>query len=32
MDGKATMQIGKVLDILHILGLDVSVSARGGEK
>jgi len=31
-NGKATMQVGKVLDILHILGFDVSVSARGGEK
>ena len=28
-NGKATMQIGKVLDTLHVLGLDVSISARG---
>ena len=28
-NGKQTMQIGKVLDTLHILGFDVSISARG---
>ena len=28
-NGKATMQIGKVLDTLHVLGLDLSISVRG---
>ena len=28
-NGKPTMQIGKVLDILHMLGLDISISTRG---
>jgi len=28
-NGKPTMQIGKILDILHILGMDVNVSERG---
>jgi len=28
-NGKPTMQIGKVLEILHVLGLDVYVSERG---
>lgn len=28
-NGKATMQIGKVLDTLHVLGLDMSISVRG---
>ena len=28
-NGKPTMQIGKILDILHILGLDVYLSERG---
>jgi len=28
-NGKQTMQIGKVLDTLQVLGLDVHVSARG---
>ena len=28
-NGKKTMQIGKVIDILHFLGLDISVSERG---
>ena len=28
-NGKPTMQIGKVIDILHILGLDLSISGRG---
>jgi len=28
-NGKPTMQIGKVLDTLHILGLDLNISARG---
>jgi len=28
-NGKQTMQIGKVLDTLQVLGLDVYVSARG---
>jgi y4mF family transcriptional regulator len=28
-NGKPTMQIGKVLEILHVLGLDVFVSERG---
>ena len=29
-NGKQTMQIGKVLDTLHVLGLDLSLSERGG--
>jgi len=28
-NGKQTMQIGKVLDTLHVLGFDVNISARG---
>jgi len=28
-NGKQTMQIGKVLDTLHVLGIDVYISARG---
>ena len=28
-NGKHTMQIGKVIDILHVLGLDISVYERG---
>jgi len=28
-NGKQTMQIGKVLDTLQVLGFDVHVSARG---
>ena len=28
-NGKQTMQIGKVLDTLHVLGFDVSISERG---
>ena len=28
-NGKQTMQIGKVLDTLHVLGFDVFVSTRG---
>jgi y4mF family transcriptional regulator len=28
-NGKPTMQIGKVLDTLHVLGLDVLISVRG---
>ena len=28
-NGKQTMQIGKILDTLQVLGFDVSVSARG---
>jgi len=28
-NGKQTMQIGKVLDTLHVLGLDLSLSERG---
>jgi len=28
-NGKPTMQIGKILEILHILGLDVYMSERG---
>ena len=28
-NGKPTMRIGQILDILHVLGLDVSISARG---
>ena len=28
-NGKPTMQIGKVLETLHVLGLDVAISARG---
>ena len=28
-NGKPTMQIGKVLDILHVLGLDLNISSRG---
>jgi len=28
-NGKPTMQIGKILEILHVLGLDVYVTERG---
>ena len=28
-NGKPTMQIGKVLDTLHVLGLDLYISERG---
>jgi len=28
-NGKPTMQIGKILDILHVLGFDVYLSERG---
>jgi len=28
-NGKPTMQIGKILEILHVLGLDVYISGRG---
>ena len=28
-NGKQTMQVGKILDTLHVLGFDVYVSARG---
>ena len=28
-NGKPTMQIGKVIDILHVLGLDLVISERG---
>ena len=28
-NGKPTMQVGKILEILHLLGLDVYVSERG---
>jgi len=31
-NGKPTMQIGKVIDILHILGLDLIISERGKLK
>ena len=31
-NGKQTMQIAKVLDILHILGLDISISERGADN
>jgi len=31
-NGKQTMQIGKVLDTLHVLGFDVYISARGEEE
>jgi len=31
-NGKQTMQIGKVLDTLQVLGLDVYVSVRGEAK
>jgi len=30
-NGKPTMQIGKVLDILHVLGLDLIISTRGNQ-
>ena len=30
-NGKPTMQIGKVLDTLHMLGLDVIISDRGNQ-
>ena len=30
-NGKPTMQIGKVLDTLHVLGFDVSVTSRSEE-
>jgi len=28
-NGKLTMQIGKVLDTLHVLGFDIKIAARG---
>ena len=28
-NGKQTMQIGKVIDTLHVLGFDISISERG---
>jgi len=28
-NGKPTMQIGKVLEIIHVLGLDIYISQRG---
>jgi len=28
-NGKSTMRIGQILDILHVLGFDISISARG---
>ena len=28
-NGKPTAQLGKVLDMLHVLGLDMSISDRG---
>ena len=28
-NGKSTMQIGKILEILHVLGLDIYISERG---
>ena len=28
-NGKQTMQIGKVIDTLHVLGLDILITARG---
>ena len=31
-NGKPTMQIGKVLDTLHVLGFDIYVSARGDQS
>jgi len=31
-NGKPTMQIGKVLDTLHILGFDIYVSTRGDQS
>jgi len=31
-NGKQTMQIGKVLDTLHVLGFDTYVSARSEQK
>ena len=30
-NGKQTMQISKVLDMLHILGFDLSISERGAD-
>ena len=30
-NGKATMQIGKAIGTLHVLGLDVYISERGGK-
>ena len=29
-NGKPTIQIGKALDTLHVLGLDIYISERGG--
>ena len=31
-NGKKTMQIAKVLDILHFLGLDISISERSTDN
>ena len=28
-NGKQTMQIGKIIDVLHFLGFDISISMRG---
>ena len=28
-NGKPTMQIGKILEIIHVLGLDIYISERG---
>jgi y4mF family transcriptional regulator len=28
-NGKPTMQVGKVLDMLHVLGLNIIISERG---
>ncbi|MCL2125840.1 MAG: helix-turn-helix transcriptional regulator [Oscillospiraceae bacterium] len=30
-NGKQTMQIGKVLNLLHFLGFNISISKRGAE-
>jgi len=30
-NGKPTMQIGKILDMLHVLGLDLHISPRGSQ-
>lgn len=31
-NGKPTMQVGKVLNFLNLLGLDVSISVRGSAQ
>lgn len=28
-NGKSTMQVGRVIDLLHVLGFDVSITSRG---